>query len=71
MGEDEMLPGSAPRSLEPVFVVRFFERDSGGVYSADITNCVSKQIAAASAPDFWAVWDMLAAVFRREVLDDA
>ena len=69
MGEDEMLSGSVPIPLEPVFVVQIYEHNSG-VYTAKICNSVGKQIAVASAPDFWAVWDMLAAVLKREVLDD-
>ncbi len=57
------------RPIEPILVVRIFEPGETGCWLGDVTDSVGKQLASATAPDVWVVWDMLATIIEREIPD--
>ena len=61
-----MIAGEAIKPSESLWTIRLFQ-DDGGCWNGDVTDCVGRRLASASALVFWAVWDMLASVLEREL----
>jgi hypothetical protein len=53
--------------VKPAFVIQIYSPGKVGLWTGDLSDTLGHQLASASAPSVWAVWDMLASVLGREV----
>ena len=58
---------TAIKPPEPILTIRIFAPSVGTDWLADLTNFAGKELASATAPEWQAVWDMIATAIEREI----